>query len=721
MAICPVNRSFYVRALLGVALASAINASAADFSVGSDFLRAIPRSSGALTGIDPTQTADAHEEATSQQPRPQTPVSKAQPQSNEEDAILAEAERLMHNELLDSKATLPRPSQPSPGTASATKINTGDELIRLSAADGHLHIQPATLELSLAGSEAAISLEGGLQATPQVFVRDSSKIAWDGKRFHGMAQGKTEIYFVYQNEMYILPVSVGETASKDLLTDLGAGRLNALKLPGGLAQMPEGGDAGRGTGDLSIAEASMQAKKTKANEEAQQNRFVYNNNTPGYRDTAIQVMDTRSSPKDGKIFPMAGVTVQLMGLNLQAKTDATGIARFADLPAGSRLWAVVADQEGRVVPTANEIVIPRKGKAQVQRVRTMSYTNYVNYMEVWGVSQNWANGSVCARALDATGKEALEGLAVQINDEHADGPFYFSDHGPQPGQKETGLDGRFCFFNVKPGLAEITFFRSSQLFTALTMPVFPGAHSEEELPLETGRAKSLYLASMSGAMDQLVGDDKAANTLEGIVTANVISIGENTPMAATSENVLSHQAQRSEFKGRTYSLVQTAEFENTLEATDVDNDTASKQMPVMPLLPRGFVEDIFSELNQSGDHASIAFDPAMGQLVVMHKLATNEDPSKLNIVVMDAYGRAVDQGWYFGSPSQGLLKAVFFNLQPGLYSVKVQHQDGSLSALDTVAIDYWTTGLVQTGGSLQYDLSTPAPEMAASDIDANHG
>ncbi len=230
--------------------------------------------------------------------------------------------------------------------------------------------------------------------------------------------------------------------------------------------------------------------------------------------------------------------------------------------------------------------------------------------------------------------------------------------------------------------------------------------------MSTGRSSNLYLASFGSAIDQLTGDDKTANTLEPVVTANVISLGENTALPNTSENVLSSIVQRSEFKGRTYTLVQTAEFENTLQAQDRDGQ-APKQMPVLPLLPRGFVEDVFNELNQESDRASIAFDPAMGQLVVMHKLAPKEDGSKLTITVLDAYGKTIDEGWYFGSTSQGLVKAVFFNMQPGIYSVKVQSQDGALSALDTVAVDFWTTALLQTGGNLQYDLSNP--EVAAEE------
>lgn len=700
MAIGKINRSHYIQALLGIVWASAVNAQPGDFNNSSDLLRAIPKTVAELPEVDPTLTSEAKEALRIQYGIRANKSKSTIANKAEEDAILAEAERLLHNELL----AYPSAPLSVPSSIASASARASDEQIRLSVVAGRLQIEPSVLNLAN-GSDASVTVQG-LNAVPQVFLRDAAKVQWDGKRFHGLVQGKTEIYFVYANEMYILPVRVGE-AAKDLVADLGNQRLSSLKLPDSFAQMQSDGPA-RNSADLSIADASLQVHRTKENDAAAQKRFGYADTTPTYKDTAVQVMDVRSEPRDGKIYPLAGVTVQLMGLGISAKTDATGIARFADLPAGSRLWAVVADEEGRVIPTANEIIVASSGKAQVQRIRTMAQQTYMNYLNVTGADQNWSNGSICARAMNYSGSMTLDGLTVQINDENAAGPYYFSEHGPQPGQRETGANGRFCFFNVKPGLAEISFFQDAKFQSALSLPIFPGAHSEEDLPLSTGRSNNLYLATFPSAMDQLTGEDNIANKLESVVTANVISIGENLALPATSENVVSNLSQRSEFKGRTYTLVQTAEFENTLQSTDSDaQSSGGKLMPVLPLLPRGFVEDVFNELNQSGDHASIAFDPAMGQLVVMHKLLEREDASKLTITVLDAYGKEVDQGWYFGSSSQGLVKAVFFNMQPGIYQVKVQAQDGSLSAIDTVAVDFWTTAVVQTGGQLQYDLSNP--------------
>jgi hypothetical protein len=707
MAIGKINRGHYVQALLGIVWASSIHAQPGDFKNAHDLLKAMPSTVGATLETDASLFPEAKEAIRRQASGAARGVYKeSSSDRTEEDAILAEAERLLNNELLNRKSSLST-SLPLPKAVSFKgEAPVQDSLIRLSLVSGRLHIEPEVLDLA-DHSEATVAVQD-LEQVPQVFLRDPTRVQWDGKRFQGLAKGKTEIYFVYQNEMYILPVRVGTGSVQGVLADLGSERLTSLKMPESFASMTPGAQASTSSReDLSIAEASLQAKQTKQNDVDQQRHFIYSSQPRSYRDTAIQVMDIRSNSQAGKIYPLAGVTVQLMGLGIAAKTDASGLARFGDLPAGSRLWAMVADEEGRVVPTVNEIVVSTKGKAQVQRIRSMAYNTYANYQDVLNINQNFANGSICARVLNHDSKGFLEGISVQINDERAEGPFYISEHGPQPGQRETSANGRFCFFNVKPGLAELSFFQDGKYQSAVSLPIFPGAHSEEDLPLSTGRASNLYLASMPNAMDQLTGDDSAANTLESVVTAHVISVGENEALPATSESVLSQIPERSEFKGRTYSLVQTAEFENTLQADDRDERSSVKAMPVLPLLPRGFVEDIFNELNQSGDHPSIAFDPAMGQLVVMHKLDKSEDASKLQVTVYDANGNAMDQGWYFGSTSQGLLKAVFFNMQPGMYTVKVQAESGALAAVDTVAVDFWTTALVQTGATVQYDLNQP--------------
>jgi hypothetical protein len=51
------------------------------------------------------------------------------------------------------------------------------------------------------------------------------------------------------------------------------------------------------------------------------------------------------------------------------------------------------------------------------------------------------------------------------------GPFYFNELGPDPEAFETDASGRFCFFNVSPGLIEVNLFDGEQLVAASAIPV----------------------------------------------------------------------------------------------------------------------------------------------------------------------------------------------------------------------------------------------------------
>lgn len=720
MTLSKVSRNIIIQALLGLAWAPAASAQA-DFHLAEDFIAPVPQGGKKLPGLDLKDLqkqgpktlsqlmAAKRKDTASHIPtpfiiNPNRPelVEKQKAALAEESELLKEAERLLQDELL-TKAS-------QPGFVKTIKTQASDRVgstVRLSASNRKLHIEPASLDIGM--DRVSVTFDG-LEASPQIFLRDSSKLAWDSEKrqFQGKASGTTEVFIVYFDEMYILPVTISTDTRKDLISDNRSLEHLSSVLPmqqNSFAKFQGAPETSKDERyDLSIADASLDAKKTLEKSKAEQSLFVYDDKAKSYKDTAIQVMDVRSNPREGRIFPVSGVTVQLLGTSAHTDTDSTGIARFGELPANGRVWALLADKEGRIVPTAGELVISSKG--EVQRMRTMTYQTYVNYLNVFNTNQDWSKGSICARAMDTSGKNAVEGLSAQINDDRADGPYYFSEYGPQPSSDRTDASGRFCFFNVKPGLAEITFFRGNQFETALTLPIFPGAHSEEDLPLGTGNGRQVVLASLANAMDQLYGEDEAAQYKETVDTANVIAVGENESMHQVSEKILGLEGGRSEFKGRQYSLVQTAEFENTLYAQDRQKPSAGR-MSVLPLLQRGFVEDLFNELNQQDNVASIAFDPAMGQLLVYHHLDADKD---VQITISDAYGKQMEQGWYFGSPSQGLMKAAFFNLQPGMYTVKVQKADGALIAIDTVAVDFWTTGFVQTGADLQLDIASSATD-----------
>jgi hypothetical protein len=76
----------------------------------------------------------------------------------------------------------------------------------------------------------------------------------------------------------------------------------------------------------------------------------------------------------------------------------------------------------------------------------------------------------------------------------------------------------------------------------------------------------------------------------------------------------------------------------------------------------------------------------------------------VNVSLVDNQGQVYNQGWSFGNADQGLSRTVFFNMNPAVYSVVVESQGGAILSLDTIAVDFWTASVVQTGSTAHYNL-----------------
>jgi hypothetical protein len=266
---------------------------------------------------------------------------------------------------------------------------------------------------------------------------------------------------------------------------------------------------------------------------------------------------------------------------------------------------------------------------------------------------------------------------------------------------ETDAAGRFCFFNVKPGLVELTF-EAEGARTALSMPVFAGAHTEEDLPLTHDENGRVFLAAMPSAVDQIYEEKLALEQpLQPIDFVDMITVGENRNMARVGDAVLGYEQGTSLFKGRLYTVAQAPEFETALYTFDRDKQVR-RSIPVAPLLQRGYIQDVFHELAGQDNHASIAFDAALGSVVVLHRMESGM--GAVNVSLVDNQGRVHNQGWSFGTPDQGLSRTAFFNMDPGVYSVIVESQQGAILSLDTIAVDFWTASIVQTGSTAHYNL-----------------
>jgi hypothetical protein len=645
----------------------------------------------------------------------------------EEEEILREAEAALKMDLPPD--AVPRPSSMAAKSAAPAApqkqvqraVTVAGATLELVDVGNELRITPKTLKMDVQDDGITV-VDKNLRDAPQIFLRNSKIVRWDAgrKKLDARDTGRTELYVTYRDQLYIVPIEVsGGMQHRDpLLASEGPASFQKLTSVLPLMEQPYAsyGDAPvtplsapevpadsqeKPRQPLTLATSVAQVEATKERVAAQQARFFYPDSSPDYRTLDIQVLDERSSPENAVVFPVSGVSVRILGTRLTASTSANGHAKFGEIPEGSRFFVAIQDEKnGQIVPTVSEVALYRNSRDQVLRARTMNYRSYSHYLNILDLAQDTNKASVCARVMSEDGRQPLAGYKVDLNVE-ADGPYYVSQLGwPQPGLHETDATGRFCFFNVKPGLVELTF-EGDDIRTSLSMPVFAGAHTEEDLPLLNNDNGRVFLAAMPSAVDQIYEEKTALEQpLQPIDFVDMITVGENRSMARVGDAILGYEESTTLFKGRLYTVAQAPEFETALYTFDRDRQVR-RSIPVAPLLQRGYIQDVFHELAVQDNHASIAFDAALGAVVVLHRMESGM--GAVNVSLVDNQGQVYNQGWSFGNADQGLNRTVFFNMNPGVYSVIVESQEGAILSLDTIAVDFWTASVVQTGSTAHYN------------------
>jgi hypothetical protein len=651
---------------------------------------------------------------------------------HEEQEILREAEAALKMDLPDPVPG-PMPIKKLAPVMPATRLvetrvssfppvaaqHSGGQL-QLVDVGNELRISPKKLQINMQ-DDGIVVIDKNLQGSPQIFLRNPNIVRWDVKKktLEARDLGRTELFISYRDQLYIVPIEVRGGQHRDPLLAETPGSFQKLTSVMPLMDQPyasysetSGQDSPqtiavaqeKARPSLTLATSVAQVQATRERVVQQQASFFYPDANPNYRTVDIQVLDERSSPEMAEIFPVSGVSVRILGTNLKASTTREGHAKFGEIPEGSRFYVEIQDEEnGQIVPTVSEVALYRGSKDQVLRTRTMNYRSYSSYLNILDLAQDSSKASLCARVMSEDGSQPLADYRVQMKDANADGPFYVGVLGaPDRTLKSTGPGGRFCFFNVNPGLAELSFETGAQFRTSLAMPLFAGAHSEEDLPLSRDDGGRVFLAAMPSAVDQIYEEKQAIEQpFQPVEFVDMVAVGENEILTKTSNSVLSYEAGSTLFKGRLYTLAKAPEFETSLYSFDRDKEY-TRSIPVAPLLQRGYVQDVFHELAEHDNYTSIALDPALGSAIVLHRLESGL--GQVNVTLIDGDGQVHNQGWSFGNPEQGLSRTIFFNLSPGLYSVKVENLQGAIQSLDTIAVDYWTASISQTGSTPHFNL-----------------
>lgn len=572
----------------------------------------------------------------------------------------------------------------------------------ISSQQGRVTLSPQSLSFAKTGSKARIKVAGPGLETLTLFVRDQQVLELKQAAGELVARGKgvTELYAVVGGKMYIVPVTVvGAPNGTDLkvpealvsLEGVFQGSLQSALYPGleQASQLPQAKDEATGENAPSINDSLAQTARTVMRADAELDRYYASSDRLAYKAVTIQIVDERSAPEAGRIFPVSGAQVHLVGTEFAARADATGHLTIRDMPAQSRFFVVIDDPNGQVRPAIAELRTGDPSQSGVIRLKAMRNFTFDALSEVAQAPQQAGLGSYCGSVVDRNqGGAQAPGVSVTL-DVQAEGPFYFNTYGfLDRTLNATGPDGRFCYFNVTPGPMALSMYDNQAFVATLPVATFAGRHVEETLVLNAEVSLTTRLATMGSAHEQLGSDVRLANSYRTIDAIDLIPLGTQDPMAQLGFGVLQTSDGMLPRGGRLWTYAQAAEFEPTVYAYGA---TGGNQ--VTPLIPRGFVEDMSL-------YAQVSHNPELGVVLVEYATPSSVSGEGISLKLVDAEGRDAGDGWYYADSP--ITKAIFFNVPAGAYSLLVETSDGYWLGSDTAIVYNETVSYVRMGNALRY-------------------
>jgi hypothetical protein len=581
-----------------------------------------------------------------------------------------------------------------------------------------LSFSPSRLAFTKVGQAAAIRLDRDI-GDLALFVRDEKTLGLrrEINQLSALKVGATEVYAFSNGRMYIVPVTVhGDSRQNnwdirvpDNLISLNGvvpaaianANYSGLEAATSAQQVDNKDGGGESQADLSqplsrdlvlkspsLSESVAETTQAMERQTAEAQRFYRAKDEVGYHAVTLQLIDDRSDPEGGKIYPVVGANVHVMGTEFVGKTDATGHLTIRDMPKKSRFLVRVDDPNDTVRSALAELPTQKDGVVRLRMLRNLIFDGLSG---IAGTVQKAGLGSYCGTVSEkASGRNhaPVSGVEVRL-DMPAEGPFYFNQYGfLDRAMGSTGPDGRFCYFNATPGPAGLSLYRGDVALMTQPVALFAGTHVEDELTLGNIRTLSVQLTSMATAQEQLSNDPSAAQAYKHVDMVDIIPFGTDTPMMQVGPGQVATQDPVPLTHGRQRVYARAAEFEPVVYTYNADD--AQK---VVPLIPRGFIEDM-------SIYAQVGHDSTLGAVLAEYSAPKGASNETIAMRLIDQSGADVGDGWYFSDAP--LTKAIFFNVPAGTYSLQVQTRDGYWLGSDTVIVYNETTSFVQLGSSLRY-------------------
>ena len=580
-------------------------------------------------------------------------------------------------------------------------------IARIILNNSKLMLDPSVINLGKGGS-AQLEVDSSVTAAVNFYVRDTSIVKWNSadKKIVAQAEGETEIFIEGGGQLLIAPVKVGSSRE-----------LSEFSVPKALMSLGQWGVKNDVFGSPKGFESEVTTgySKTVPQQEVSSSRIVADRpsvylSDDDYKTKSIEIqfVDDRSHIALDWVFPVAGISARIVGNSDLVESDISGLAQFDNLPAGGSFLLEFGDPSGRFVRGVTEIRLNGEPSQEVIRVKVLRYKIYDSYSAIFGFVPRSDLASACFMILDSEGSP-MKGVELTSSLEDVDGPYYFGKYGANRTSTSTGDSGRVCYFNVEPGFFEINLKEEgtgSYLGTYVS-PLVKG-HIDLEINVAPVRyrvqpALMTGLEAVIGGLsleEQIVEDENIINEIE------VYAVGENKEMEPSQEFLKSlvYENGVNPSNDRLYGLVQHGYLGDILFSM-IRSRMATEGGNVVPLHNRGFMEDLFETVVDMEGVAHFAFDPAMGKLLVDFGHAKSFRAAKperkatesIEIRAVDQHGVALD-GWFW--EGRELSRAVFFNLEPGLYSVQVRDENGYWLDMDTTFVDYDTTSYLQLGARI---------------------
>lgn len=554
---------------------------------------------------------------------------------------------------------------------------------------GKLFAHPEGLEFSRVGEKATVSATLPTGSLENFFVRDENVVTWDRQTgtLTSIAAGKTELYFVYKGQMKIISITSGSSSDQNQALQVPEG-LATISEPRGAANQASMGSMVTPPG-LSVVESEAEAAVAQEQAVLESGAFVRPTEAANWKSLHVQLIDDRSSISGKAIFPVEGVEVKVLGTKFALTTNATGHIYLRDVPVDSRFIIQARDPTGRYLPLYTEVYAGPSDEKTLVRIKMVRERMVSSLATLLGTAVDSRRSTLCGQVTREDGS-GWPGLEVRINTE-ADGIVYFGDFGPDLQRGETSASGRFCLLNLAPQLVDLDFYAQDSFVGSFAVPVVGGSHMDELFALNAGAAQETHLAVVPTAHEAIYGEPGQSSRLREVDYADLITLGDVQSMEYRAEGVLTIPEAANYYRSRIFAVANAAEFEPVLYSYN-----AGAEGSVTSLIPRGFIEDLYTSLVETQGNTPIAYDPALGALLVDYGHHDGYASDNVEIKVMDSFGRDITSGWYY-SDSSDVSKAVYFNLESGLYTVMVQGPDERWLAVDTVVVDRETVSLAQLG------------------------